>query len=372
MSDEWSFDPAWVTVNNGSFGACPRRVRAAQMRWRERFERQPTAFMHRDLPTLLRSTASELAAFIGAPADETVFVENATAGCNAVLRSLRFQTGDEILMLDQAYGAVRNTVRFVAEQAGARVVTVALPFPKADPLAVTRLVEAALTKQTALAVLDHITSPGALVLPIADMVRVCHQRDVPVLVDGAHAPGQLPLDLSGIGADWYAGNLHKWLFAPVGSGVLHARLERQDRLHPTSISHGFGEGFLAEFDWTGTRDVSAWLAVPDAIALHRELGGTALMAGNAALAREGADIVASALGTQAAAGCLPGGAMSLVRLPAWLGSDPSTVRRLLVGRRVDAPVHALAGALWIRLSAQAYNTTPDYHRLASEVANIKA
>ncbi len=376
MSDEgqWSFDPDWVTVNNGSFGACPRSVRASQSQWRERFERQPTALMHRDLPRLLRSAACGLAGFLGARADDTVFVENATAGCNAVLRSVPLGPGDEILLLDQTYGAIANTVRFVAERAGARAVVVALPFPSAPAAEMVRRVEAAITARTVLAVLDHITSPGALALPIIDLVRVCQARGIRVLVDGAHAPGQIPLDLGAIGADWYAGNLHKWLFAPVGTGFLHARADRQDGLHPASISHGLGHGFLAEFDWTGTRDVSGWLAVPDAIALHEALGGPALMARNAALAREGAAIVASRLGTEAAEGCLPGTAMALARLPAAFGStrsDALTARERLVERRVDAPVHALAGALWVRVSAQAYNEAPDYGRLADTLVAME-
>ncbi len=367
MPSEWSLDPAWVTVNHGSFGACPRSVRDAQARWRDRFERQPTASIHRDLPDLLRSSAARLAGFVGARPADTVFVENATAGCNAVLRSRNFAAGDEIMLLDQAYGAVANTVRFVAERAGARIVTVALPFPDAPPDTVVRGVEAAITERTALAVLDHVTSPGALVLPVAAMVAACHAARVAVLVDGAHAPGQLPLDLASIDADWYAGNLHKWLFAPIGSGFLHARADRQDGLHPTSISHGLGHGFLAEFDWTGTRDFSGWLAVPDAIALYERMGGTALMARNAARAAEGAAIVAAALGTGVAGGCLPGASMALARLPAGFGTvaaDALAVRARLIDRRIDAPVHALAGALWVRVSAQAYNEMSDYGRLA--------
>jgi isopenicillin-N epimerase len=372
-ADEWSFDAGWLTVNHGSYGACPRSVRAAQAAWRERFERQPSAFMHRDLTGLLRDAASVLARFLGASADDTVFVENATSGCNAVLRSFPFAAGDEILLFDQAYGAVRNTVRFVAERAGATVIEVVLPFPDCPAEEAVRRVATAITGRTVMAVLDHVTSPGALVLPIAGMVAACRQRGVAVLVDGAHAPGQLPLELDALGADWYAGNLHKWLFAPVGSGFLHARGDRQEGLHPTAISHGLGQGFAAEFDWTGTRDVSGWLAVPDAIGLHERLGGRALMARNAALAREGAGIVAAALGTAVAPGCLPGGSMALARLPDGFGSgvaDALALRARLVERRVDAPVVALAGGLWVRVSAQLYNEEADYGRLAAVVAEL--
>ena len=352
-SNEWSFDPDWVTVNNGSFGACPRTVRAAQARWRERFERQPTRFLHREFPALLREAAASVASFLGARPEDLAFVGNATEGCNAVLRSLPLREGDEIVLFDQAYGAVRRTASFVAANAGARLVDVALPFPEAPPGLVLERLAAAITGRTVLAILDHITSPGALVLPLAAMVRACRARGVRVLVDGAHAPGQIPVDLASIGADWYAANLHKWLFAPAGTAILHARADAQAGLHPTSISHGVGQGFLAEFDWTGTRDVSGWLAAPEAIELHRQLGGPSLMARNAALVREGGAILAASLGTELAPGCEPGGAMALVRLP--VTGSALAWRARLIEARIDAPVVALAEALWVRISAQAYN-----------------
>jgi isopenicillin-N epimerase len=370
---EWSLDPDWLTVNNGSFGACPRTVREAQAAWRDRFERQPTAFMHRDLTALLRHAAAATATYLGAHPADLVFVENASAGINAVLRSLSVGRHDEILLFDQAYGAVRNTVRFVAAASGARIVEVPLPFPRAEPAAILDRLDAAINGRTRLAVLDHITSPGALVLPAADIAALCRRRGVAVLIDGAHVPGQLPLDLAAIGADFYAANLHKWLFAPVGTGVLHVRADRQADIHPTTISHGLGHGFLAEFDWTGTRDVSGWLAAPDAIALHRSLGGPDLMARNAALAVEGAVAIASELATDVAPGCLPGGAMALVRLPASFGAGQQaalSLRERLVARRVDAPVNALGDALWVRISAQAFNRIEDYTRLASILSDM--
>ena len=205
------------------------------------------------------------------------------------------------------------------------------------------------------------------------MVAVCHAAGVPVLVDGAHAPGQVPLDLRAIGADWYAGNCHKWLMAPKGAGFLWAAPERQAGLHPVTISHGYGGGFLEEFDWTGTRDPSAVLAVPDAIAFHHRLGNTALMARNTALAGEAAALVANRLGSEAAAAGAFAGSMGLVRLP---DAGPATAARALdlrarlLDARCDAPVHALADGLWLRLSAQAYNEVPDYEKLAECVALV--
>jgi len=278
-------------------------------------EAQPSHFMRRVLPDALRAAAAQLGAFIGADGQDIAFLENATVGCNALLRSLRLQPGDEIVMLDQVYGAVRNTIRHVTAAAGAGIIEAAIPFPHPTEEGVLAGLAAAIGPRTRLAVLDHITSGSALVLPIEAMVALCHQAEVPVLVDGAHAPGQVALDMRRIGADWYVGNCHKWLMAPKGSAFIWAAPDRQGDLHPVTISHGYGSGFLAEFDWTGTRDPSAFLAVGAAIEFHEWLGGAGLRARNAALAAEASNLVAQRLNTSVAAEAPFRGAMGLVRLP---------------------------------------------------------
>ena len=363
---EFLLDPGAVTVNHGSFGATPRAVLAAQDRWRARMEAQPSTFMRRILPGALREAGATLARFVGADAADLAFVDNATTGVNAVLRSLTFRPGDEIVVLSHVYGAVAKTVRHAAAQAGAQVVIAALPFPDPTEPAVLAGLAAALGPRTRLAVLDHIASPSALVLPIAAMVALCRARRVPVLVDGAHAPGQVPLDLAEVGADWYTGNCHKWLFAPKGAAFLWAAPDRQAGLHPVAISHGYGEGFHAEFDWTGTRDPTAFLAVPDGIDFHARLGGTALMARNAALAAESAAILARRLNTGCGATGIFAAAMAVVRLPA-PPDRAETLRETLMDAGTDAPVHALDGGAWLRLSVQAYNEAADYLRLAEFV-----
>jgi isopenicillin-N epimerase len=187
------------------------------------------------------------------------------------------------------------------------------------------------------------------------------------LADGAHGPGNLDLDVPATGADWYVGNCHKWLCAPKGCGFLWAAPARQSGLHPVTISHGYGQGFLAEFDWTGTRDVSAWLAVTAALDFHARLGGPALRARNRALAAEGAALLAGRLGTETGAGNRSDNAMGLVRLPLEGEATPAralAVREKLMEAGTDAPVNAVGGAAWLRISAQAYNTLDDYSRLA--------
>ncbi len=219
--------------------------------------------------------------------------------------------------------------------------------------------------------LDHITSKSALVLPIARMIETCQAHGVPVLVDGAHAPGQVTLDVAALNADWYVGNCHKWLMAPKGCGFLYARPDRQEGLHPVTISHGYGKGFRAEFDWTGTWDPSAYLAVTAAIDFHEWLGGPALRARNAALAAEAAAMVAGRLGTETGGGNELGGAMALVRLPvsgAQTEDRALALRARMLDAGTDVPIHANAGAIWMRLSAQAYNELEDYRRLADIVS----
>ncbi|MBM3601306.1 MAG: aminotransferase class V-fold PLP-dependent enzyme [Alphaproteobacteria bacterium] len=374
LRPQWHLDPKALTVNHGSFGATPRVVLEAQDEWRRRLEEQPTRFMRRVLPDALRQAAGRLAAFLGADGQDLAFVENATVGCNAVLRSLRLSPSDEILVLSHGYAAVRNAARFVAERSGAKVVEAVTPFPQPSADAIVDGLKRALNPRTRIAVIDHITSPSALVLPIERMIAACHAAGARVLIDGAHGPGQVDLDLGRLGADWYAGNCHKWLMAPKGCGFLWARPDRQDGLHPVTISHGYAKGFLAEFDWTGTRDPSNFLAVEAALDFHASLGGPALRARNAALAGAAAQMLASRLGTEIGATGALHAAMALVRLPV---GDPATAERAqeLRGRLLDefdcdAPIHPLADGIWLRLSAQAYNDMADFERLGDVLTRL--
>ena len=362
VRSEWRLDPAFLTVNHGSFGATPICVRAKQDEWRERMEAQPTRFMAA-LPGHIRAAADRLGTFLGAEGNDIVFTDNATTGCNAVLRSLPLRPDDEILMLSHVYGAVHKSARFVAEQAGAILRTATVPFPDYSDDRLVEAVAEALTPRTRLAVIDHIASHSALVFPAARIAASCRAAGVPILIDGAHAPGQIDLDLTAIGADFYTGNCHKWLCAPKGSAFLWVAPHWQASLHPTVISHGFGAGFQAEFDWTGTRDPSPALSVPAALDFHARLGGPELRARDIALAAEAASLIARRLNTES----IPtGSAMGLIRLP-WQG-DPLTLRARLLAAGTDAPVHALAGANWLRISAFAYNELDDFERLAEVVS----
>jgi isopenicillin-N epimerase len=367
--DEWLLDPDVAFLNHGSFGATPRVVLAEQERWRALMERHPTHFMSEELPPALRAARARLAAFVRAGADDLVFVENATAGCNAVLRALHLAPGDEILVTDHGYPAVRKAAEYVATRAGARVIEAAVLFPLEDAAQVVAAVSSRLSSRTRLAIFDHITSPTAVIFPVRELTNMCRAAGVPVLIDGAHAPGMLSLDAPSAGGDWYTGNCHKWLMAPKGSAFLWVAPERQADTHPLVISHGYGQGFTAEFDWVGTRDPSAWLCVPAAIDFHERLGGARLRERNAALAREQASFLAEIWRTERGAPDALTGSMAAVRLP--LRETATTERALELRRklfdehRIEVPVTAFAGALWARISAHSYNRPADYARLAA-------
>ncbi len=258
-------------LNHGSFGATPRVVLAAAQRWRLRMETNPDRFLRYELPGALRAAAGRLARFLHAKEQDVVFVENATSGVNAVLQSLKFRPGDEILATTHTYNAVRQTLREVCRRSGAKLVEARIDLPVGGVEDLVRPITQRMTRRTKLLVLDHIASPTGLIFPVKRLAAAARARGARVLVDGAHAPGQLALDIPSLGADWYAGNCHKWLFAPKGCGFLWARRGAQAGIHPPVISHGYGKGFTAEFDWTGTRDFCAWLSVPEALDFFERL-----------------------------------------------------------------------------------------------------
>lgn len=371
LREAWPLDPAVTYLNHGGYGATPRAVLAAQQEWRERIERNPTGFLSRELPAALRHAATQVAAALGARGEDIVFVDNATSGINAVLRSLAFAPGDEIVVASLEYPAIRKAALHAAERSGARIVVAALPLPVRDAAALRDAVAATLGPRTRLVIIDHIASASALLWPVAELAAQVHAAGARILIDGAHAPGQVALDIPALGADWYVGNLHKWYFAPRSCGILWAAPGAQDGLHPLAISHGLGQGFRAEFDWTGTRDFTAALAAPAAIAFHQSLGGARLMARNAALARDAATALALAWRTETAGPTAMFAAMATVRLPTRGEASPERAVRLMhwlgEAHRIEAVTSADSGALWIRIAAQAYNEPADYERLAAVI-----
>jgi isopenicillin-N epimerase len=379
----WRLEDNARHLNHGAFGACPAELLEVQAAWRARMERQPARFFMNELGGLVREAAAALAAFVGTAPERLGFVDNASTAVNAVIASAPLGPGDEILTTDHVYNAVRQTLRHHAGRAGASVIEAPIGMPVAGGEAVIEAVVSRIGPRTRLIVIDHVASPSAVILPVAEIAAVARDRGVPVLVDGAHAPGLLDLAVDRLGTTWYAGNCHKWLCSPKGAGFLAVAEHVPWPVHPTVISHAYGQGFAAEFDKTGTRDVSAWLTVPDAIAFHERLGGKALRARNAALAREAGARLAGELGTGLGAPPSMFAAMLTVRLPATggdaaaaLAPDWATGARLRNAlwelARVEAPVTALGGALWLRLSVQAYVASGDLEGLADPLRRAMA
>jgi isopenicillin-N epimerase len=383
MLEHWPLDPDVTYLNHGTVGVTPRRVLAAQQGIRDEVERQPSRVLLRELsstvigvprlePPRMRVAADAVARFVGARGSDLVFVDNATTGVNAVLRSFDLASGDEILITDLAYGAVANVAAFVARERGAHVRTVELPYPSPKPGAIVRAILGSIGPRTRIAIIDHVTSESAMVLPLEEIIAGCRERSVAILVDGAHVPGALPLDISALGVDWYVANLHKWACAPRSSGFLWASPERQEGLHPPVISWGLDKGFTAEFDWTGTRDPSAYLAAPEGIAFMRELGIEEMRAHNHGLAWDAARHLTGRWGTDLATDETMIGTMATLPLPASLGStkeDAARVRdALLFEDHIEIQLHAWSGRLWVRVSAQVYNDMSDVERLAEAVA----
>jgi isopenicillin-N epimerase len=381
MREHWLLDPDVVYLNHGTVGAPPRRVLARQQALRDEMERQPSRFVLRELnaeqpmpwrgESRLREAIGRVAPFLGARPDDLVFVPNVTTGLNAVLRSVPLAPGDEVVMADLAYGAVTIAARLVTRERGATLRIVEMPYPLRGSGEIVDAFVSALTPRTKLVVADHITAQTALVLPVAAIAAACHARGVPVLVDGAHAPGSIAVDIPAIGADWYSANLHKWAHAPRSCGILWAKPEHQAALHHPIISWGSGRGFHAEFEHQATSDPTSFLAAPEGIALLREWDFDAVMTYMHGLAREAAGVLTGCWGTTLGAPDDMIGAMVTVPLPEAAGttSDEATRLRLalLVDDHIEVQLHAWRGRLWTRVSAQVYNDRSDIVRLADAV-----
>jgi len=377
----WPLERGVAFLNHGSFGACPTEILEYQAELRAHMEAEPVRFLGRELEGRLDVARAALGAFVGADPDDLAFIGNATGGVNAVLRSLRLAAGDELLTTDHAYAACRNTLDYVASVSGARVTVATIPFPVTSPEAIVDTVLAQVTPRTRVALLDHITSPTGLILPIERLVAELARRSVESLVDGAHAPGMVPLDLTALGAAYYSANCHKWLCTPKGSAFLWVRRDRQAGVHPLTISHGAkGERagrsrFRLEFDWTGTQDPTAWLTVPKALEYLGGLvpgGWPALMARNRALALEARRVLCEAVGTAPACPEAMIGSLASVLLPdsvkpetGWRVPEPLQAR-LFDGWGIEVPIMRWPAPprRLVRVSAQLYNFAGQYARLA--------
>jgi isopenicillin-N epimerase len=381
MLSEWMLDPSFTYLNHGTVGAPPIRVLKKQQALRDEIERQPSRFVLRELAleqpapwrstSRLREAAAPVAAFLGARADDLVFVPNVTTGTNAVLWSMAFQPGDEILIADLAYGAVKFAAEAVARERGITLRTIETPHPIRSRGAIVDAFTRALAPQTRLVIVDHVTAQTALVMPVAEIAAACHERGIPVLVDGAHAPGSIAVNIPALGVDYYSANLHKWAHAPRSCGILWAAPDRQATLRHPIVSWGSGKGFLREFEWHATADPTTFLSAPEGIALLTEWGFDAVLAYMHDLAWQSAATLAMRWGTTFDTPRDMVGAMVTVPLPDHADATDDEAKRLrvalLVEERLEVQMHAWRGRIWARISAQIYNDRTDIDRLAEAV-----
>ena len=385
LAEHFGIDTTRVFLNHGSFGAVPGRVREAQAVVRARMDADPVRFIVEELEPAMDRARAAMSTFVGCPAGDFAFVENATAGVNTILRSLRFQPGDELLTSAQEYNACNNVLAMVADQWGARVVHAPVPFPVKTDDEVVDAMLGAVTERTRLALVSHITSPTGIILPVKRIVAALAARGIDTLVDGAHSAGFVPLNVADIGAAYYTGNFHKWLCAPHGSAFLHVRKDRQGPIHPLILSHGYNSPrtdrskFRLEFDYVGSLDPSPWLCTPDAAAVVGGLapaggGWPEIMRANRALALKARDLLCRELGVEPPAPDHMIGAMAAVPVPdrradergVW-GVYPDPLQERLIERwGVQVPVNPFPAPprRWVRISAHLYNTIEQYEHLA--------
>lgn len=368
-------------LNHGSFGARPRAVFEMYQRWQRELEAQPVEFLGRRISGLLAEARASLATYVGTQADNLVFVPNTTHGINIIARSLDLKPGDEVLATDHEYGAVERTWRFICERRGAQFRTQPIPLPVTTPEAMIEALWEGVTERTRVIVVSHITSPTALIFPVAEICQRAARQGILTVIDGAHAPSQIDLNLEEIGADFYVGNCHKWLCAPVGAGFLYARPERQPLLEPLVVSWGWqarrpsGSPFQDYFEWIGTDDPAAYLSVPAAIEFQAQHDWPAVRAACHRLAAEARDRIGALTGLPHIASDSPGWWVQMFAAPLPISSVAAmeTLKaRLWYEYQVEAPLIPWNDRFFIRVSIQVYNSPHDVDRLLDGLTRLLA
>ena len=363
---EFLLDPEVAFLNHGSFGACPRPVFERYQAWQRELELEPIDFLDRRAPDLLAAARGALADYLGCAAKDVAFVENATTGVNLAARSLDLGPDDEVLATDLEYGACDLAWQWVCRRAGARYVRAGIPLPLDDPSTLVEALFAAASDRTRVLYVSHVTSETGLVLPLEAILALARELGLVTVVDGAHAPAQVPLNLARLGADFYAGNAHKWLCAPKGAGFLHVRPEHQERVEGAVVSWGYRPGgtFVERIERQGTRDPAAWLAVPDAIRFQAERDWDGVRERCRRVALDARRELCDLLGTEPLAPEAMVVQSATVRLP-----DPAgdLAERLFARHRVEIPVGGPENDL-LRLSVAAYTTPEEIDRLLAALS----
>ncbi|MAU29810.1 MAG: aminotransferase [Euryarchaeota archaeon] len=383
----WGLDPNTVFLNHGSFGATPIAVLDEQDRIRRLMERDPVHFVERLSHEMWQDSINELSKFLNADSGGMSFVANATTGVNTILRSLNLSKGDEIIVPDHAYQACRNAIDFVTERSGARTVVIRIPFRIDDESDIIDPIVSAINDKTVLAMIDTVSSPTGIRMPFEKLVGLIQERGVDVLVDAAHGPGIVPLNIRKLNAAYITGNCHKWICTPKGSAFLHIRDDRREGVKPLTIGHGYSsdlpsaEKFRMEFDWTGTRDPSPWLCIPFAISHIGGLingGWEKIMNKNHEMVIFGRDLLCETLDISPPTPDSMVSSMSSVEFPwdedvgpAPIDGDPIH-NTLFDEYRIQVPVISWPNhnRKYLRISAQIYNSKEDYEYLSDSLISI--
>lgn len=371
----WPLDPDVAHCNHGSYGAVPGPVLEVQDGFRAQMVANPVRWFGRESPRLVSEAREEVARFVGGSPDDVAFVNNVSAGVSAIVHSMALGPGDEVVSSDHIYGAVSSALDRLCARTGATRVVAEVPFEASDEEVVAIFAKHC-SDRARLVVVDQVTSPTARLFPVAGVAQAAHDAGAAVLVDGAHAPGMLPLDVPAIGADFWTGNLHKWACAPAGTGALWVAPPWQDRMRSLIVSWGEADGYPLSFERVGTEDLSAWLAAPSALELLGSLGWDRVRGHNAALVEWAQATVADILGV--APGKLrhdAGLSMAIVPLPPGRADTPEqtkAVQHHLQSLGVEMAIGCWGGHGRIRLSAHVYNRPSDYERMAMGVRDFLA
>ncbi len=373
----WGLDPSIVFLNHGSFGATPKSIQAVQARWRSTMEDDPVYFMTELAPSLIRQSATMLASFLHTSAEQVVFVENATTGVNTVLRSLlpTLRAGDEIVTTSHVYGAVWQTLQYIRDSTGVSVSVAEVPFPINNKDQVVQAIKKSITPSTKLVILDHITSSTGILFPIKEIIQYCKGKEILILIDGAHAPGNVTIDLDDLHPDWYTGNCHKWMCSPKGTAFLWTSNELKSFTHPTTISHNYKSGYVQEFDWTGTKDITNILCIPEVLNLLDEWGGVeTITQQNKSLLLKAIFILENKLEIE-----LPSEESfltTMATLPLPYSCKASEEMKLTLNQRlrketrIQVPFINFNDKMWFRISTFLYNTEDEFSYLADSLPKI--
>ena len=376
MRDLFLLRPDIIFLNHGSFGACPRPVFERYQAWQLELERQPVEFLGRRYDALMAESRAALADYLGTSAQNLVYVPNATHGLNVVARSLALQPDDEILSCDHEYGALDRTWQFICAQQGAHYRRQAVPLPVHEPVEVVEAIWAGVTPRTRVLFLSHVTSPTALILPIADLIQRARAANIITVIDGAHAPGQIPLNLAELGADFYVGNCHKWLLSPKGAAFLYARPERQELLEPLVVSWGWqsetpsNSRFIDEHEYQGTRDIAAYLSVPAAIEFRQHHAWSTVQQQCHELLRYTRQRLTALTHLPPISPDSPTWFAQMATFPLPPCQPQELKQRLYNEFKIEIPIITWQGRAFVRVSIQAYNNMEEVEALVAALIHL--